>query len=237
MIDAPIAKRVDATTDDVPREERARLSGYRRRFAIIYLGLALVRRASGSARSSSSSPTATRRPRSSRRQWSELPARTARTNARAGAIAAHVSEGYRNAGRASSSSGAIAGPPRRRLEPAGGQHPGPDPRGRRPAGHSRRAVQIAEPRGRDRRHVEQRPVRAVRLGPGVLDRLRAAVRGASPPAPAREALELALYTFKYVGGVNSVDRLPPAAAGRRDAPRRSLFLRRGDLGAELARSR
>ena len=41
-IDAPIARRVDETTDDVPREERARLSGYKRRFAIIYLGLALA---------------------------------------------------------------------------------------------------------------------------------------------------------------------------------------------------
>ena len=42
MIDAPIARRVDETADDVPREERARLSGYKRRFALIYLGLALA---------------------------------------------------------------------------------------------------------------------------------------------------------------------------------------------------
>jgi hypothetical protein len=40
LVDAPLAK--PAQTSDVPREERARLSGYRRRFGIVYVLLALA---------------------------------------------------------------------------------------------------------------------------------------------------------------------------------------------------
>jgi hypothetical protein len=40
LVDAPLAK--PAQTSDMPREERARLSGYRRRFGIVYVLLALA---------------------------------------------------------------------------------------------------------------------------------------------------------------------------------------------------
>ena len=50
----------------------------------------------------------------------------------------------------------------------------------------------------------------------------------------REALELALYTFKYVPGVDSISVfLPPAKGGV--AKPTSVFVRRGDLRAELSR--
>jgi hypothetical protein len=41
LVDAPLAKPL-APSESVPREERARLSGYRRRFGIVYVALALV---------------------------------------------------------------------------------------------------------------------------------------------------------------------------------------------------
>ena len=41
LVDAPLAKPADPS-EPVPREERARLSGYRRRFGIVYVVLALV---------------------------------------------------------------------------------------------------------------------------------------------------------------------------------------------------
>jgi len=41
LVDAPLAKPAD-TSESVPREERARLSGYRRRFGVVYVLLALA---------------------------------------------------------------------------------------------------------------------------------------------------------------------------------------------------
>jgi len=42
LVDAPLAKPAAQPTETVPREERARLSGYRKRFGIVYVVLALV---------------------------------------------------------------------------------------------------------------------------------------------------------------------------------------------------
>ena len=41
LVDAPLAKPAQPT-ESMPREERARLSGYRRRFGIVYVLLALA---------------------------------------------------------------------------------------------------------------------------------------------------------------------------------------------------
>ena len=50
----------------------------------------------------------------------------------------------------------------------------------------------------------------------------------------REALELALYTFKYVDGVDSVSVfLPPRPDGKASAT--SVFLKKGDIRPELSR--
>jgi hypothetical protein len=40
LVDAPLAK--PAAEEKAPREERARLSGYRKRFGVVYIILALV---------------------------------------------------------------------------------------------------------------------------------------------------------------------------------------------------
>ena len=50
----------------------------------------------------------------------------------------------------------------------------------------------------------------------------------------REGLELALHTFKNLGGVNSVIVFLPPPPGGEVAPH-VLFLRRGELGAQLAK--
>ena len=47
----------------------------------------------------------------------------------------------------------------------------------------------------------------------------------------REILELALYTFKYVGGVNSVVALMPPPAGTQ--PQYVVYLQKSDVSAEL----
>jgi hypothetical protein len=50
----------------------------------------------------------------------------------------------------------------------------------------------------------------------------------------RQALELALYTFKYVDGVDSVTVfLPPPVGGQ--APATAVFLERGDIRPELGK--
>jgi hypothetical protein len=50
----------------------------------------------------------------------------------------------------------------------------------------------------------------------------------------REALELALYTFKYLARVNSVViYMPPLPGGQ--LPPHVVFLRRSELGAQLAK--
>jgi hypothetical protein len=50
----------------------------------------------------------------------------------------------------------------------------------------------------------------------------------------REALELALYTFKYVGGIqNVVAFLPPAPGATAKTPRFVVYLRKDDLESEL----
>lgn len=47
----------------------------------------------------------------------------------------------------------------------------------------------------------------------------------------REILELALYTFKYVGGIKNVIAFMPPAAGT--PPKYVVYLQKGDLAAEL----
>ncbi len=49
----------------------------------------------------------------------------------------------------------------------------------------------------------------------------------------REALELALYTFRYINNINEVVVILPPAPG--DKPNEAMFYRRGDVGASLDR--
>lgn len=49
----------------------------------------------------------------------------------------------------------------------------------------------------------------------------------------REALELSLYTFRYIRNINQVVVILPPAPG--DKPNQAMFFRRGDVGASLNR--
>ena len=53
----------------------------------------------------------------------------------------------------------------------------------------------------------------------------------------REALELALYTFKYVDGVDSVTVFlpPPAGTGTTQSPATAVLLEKGDIGPEISK--
>jgi hypothetical protein len=229
IIDASTAKRVEPTSEEIPREERARLSGYRRRFAIIYLGLALAAGVGLGALivvlTDSDESTHVLPP-----AWSSFEPNGS-TNARAGAIAAHVSEGYRHAS-GEQLVGAIASPP---------------------------VVVSNQPEGSTQVLIRAVAVRPdLPVGGEIADReieivdssnsVQYVLCGYGPGCSIakgqpseerhlllrREALELALYTFKYVGRVNSVVVfLPPPPGG--ETASTVMFFRRKDLGPELAR--
>ena len=155
-----------------------------------------------------------------------------RTRARA-QIAAHVSSRYRAAGRASSWSGAIAGPPLVVSNQPRGKHPDPAPRGGRPAGHSHRR-RDRESRDRDHRLGERRPVRAVRLRrPGAPSPAGSRPRRATFSFAVRRSSSRSTPSSTSAGSTPSWSsfRLRRAARSRRS----SLFLRRGELGAQLAK--
>ena len=108
---------------------------------------------------------------------------------------------------------------------------------RRPAA-VRRAAHLAERRQHPAlRGREGRDVHAARARSARVDQRRQAVDGA-PLLLRREALELALYTFRYVKGVDLVVALlppkPPASNGsttptQAEEPTQALFYRPGDL--------
>ena len=229
MIDAPLAKRVDETTDDVPREERARLSGYKRRFAIIYLGLALAAGVGLGALvvvltdEDGSTQVVSK-------AWSEFHPGGS-PNARAGAIAAHVTSRYRSAD-GQQLVGGIAGPPVVVSN---------QPEGSTQVLIRAVAIQPDLPTGGaiGNREIDvidsSSAVQYVLCGWGE----QCSIASGQPSEERhlllrREALELALHTFKNLGGVNSVIVFLPPPPGGEVAPL-VVFLRRGELGAQLAR--
>jgi hypothetical protein len=230
LIDAPVAKRIDeSAADDVSREERARRSGYRRRFAVIYVGLALVLGLGIGAlvvvASDSDDSTQVIAP-----AWSDYQPNGS-TNARAEQIAQHVSERYR-LGNGEQLVGAIASPP---IVVSN-----------QPEGSTQvliRAVAVRPdlPVGGE---IADREIEIVDTSNSVQYALCGYGQGCSiasgQPSPERhlllrrEALELALYTFKYMNRVNSVVIfLPPPPGG--ETASTVVFFRRRDLGPELSR--
>jgi hypothetical protein len=230
LIDAPVAKRIDeSAADDVSPEDRARRSGYRRRFAFIYVGLALVLGLGIGALvvvvSDSDDSTKVLAP-----AWSDYHPNGS-TNARAEQIAQHVSERYR-LGNGEQLVGAIASPP---IVVSN-----------QPEGSTQvliRAVAVRPdlPVGGE---IADREIEIVDTSNSVQYALCGYGQGCAiasgRPSPERhlllrrEALELALYTFKYMNRVNSVVIfLPPPPGG--ETASTVVFFRRRDLGPELSR--
>ena len=229
VIDAPVAKRVDEPGVEIPREERARLTGYKRRFAIIYLGLALAAGVglgalivvlSDSDESTQVLPKA----------WSEFHP-DGSPNARANQIASHVTSNYKGAD-GTPLVGGLAGPPVVVSN---------QPEGSTQVLIRAVAIQPDNPAGGAlaNREIEvidtSSSVQYVLCGFGE----QCSIASGQPSEARhlllrREGLELALHTFKNLRGVNSVIVMLPPPPGGEVAPL-VMFLRRGDLGPQLAK--
>jgi hypothetical protein len=224
VIDAPLATPVD-TTYDSPREERARLSGYRRRFALVYLALALIAGVGiGALIVLVSRPDAAPDP-----VWSAWEPNGSET-ARVRQIADHVAKGYRTPA-GEQLVVALGGPPT--VTAGGDTSTSPIPI---------RAIAVRPDTSTGQAeeddieiHDASNSMQFVLCGLGegcAID--EGAPSQARHSLLRREALELALYTFKYVDGVDSVTVfLPPPPGG--ESPATAVFLRRGDVRSELSK--
>ena len=220
VIDAPLATPVE---DETPREERARLSGYKRRFALIYLTLALIAGVGLGAlivlvsRPESGPPPV----------WSAWEPNGSET-ARVRQIADHVAKAYRTP-EGDQLVVALAGPP---TVTAGGETTNPIPI---------RAIAVRPDTSRGQAeeddiaiHDAANSMQFVLCGLGDACAIDGEASQARHSLLRREALELALYTFKYLDGIDSVTVfLPPPPGG--ESPATAVFLRRGDVKQELSR--
>lgn len=226
VIDAPLATPLVDEVEQTPREERARLSGYKRRFAGVYLTLALVAGMGLGAlvvlmaRSEPAPPPV----------WSVWQP-TGSDTARVRQIADHVSTRYRFP------SGdqlvvALAGPP---TVTAGGGEEATNPIPVRTI-----AVRPDTSTGK----AEEDDISIVDASKSLQFQLcglglncsisQGAASEARHSLLRRQALELSLYTFKYVSDVDSVTIfLPPPPGG--ETPGSAVFLRRGDVREQLSR--
>ncbi len=227
VIEAPLATRVDS--GDTAKESRSRgaLRGaYRRRFAALYLLLAITVGAAVGA----SVVLLTREDPAPAQAWSAWEPDGSDT-ARVRQIADHVGTAYRTP-EGEQLVVALGGPP---TISAGGGSDGTSPLPIRAI-----AVRPDTSRGQAEEddieiHDASSSVQYVLCGLGE----SCTIQGGTPSQARhsllrREALELALYTFKYVDGVDSVTvMLPPPPGG--EAPPTVVYLRRGDVKAELGK--
>jgi len=226
LIEAELAKRASdgdaADAEHTPR--RTGGTSYRRRFAVIYLLLALVTGVGvGALIVLLAKPDAA--PEQAWSAWEPNGSETARVRQ----IADHVAQGYRTP------SGeqlvvALGGPP---TVGAGSDSESPIPI---------RAIAVRPDTSRGQAeegdiqiHDARNSMQFILCGLG--EQCAIAAGEASEARHSllrREALELALYTFKYVDGVDSVTVfLPPPPGGQTAAT--AVFLRRGDVKAELSK--
>lgn len=225
LIEAEPAKLVDESSS-VPRSEHARRTGYRRRFVFIYGGLALIGGiALGALIVLLTRPDAVPNP-----AWSSWEPNGS-SSARVKQIADHVAKEYRFQGQQMSV--ALAGPP---TVAAGGDSTSPIP-----------VAAIAVRPDTSTGQAEEDDIKLVDASKSMQFVLCGLGDGCAlssgPPTEARhtllrrEALELALYTFKYVDGVDSVTVFlpPPAGTGTTQSPATAVFLEKGDIGPEISK--
>ena len=222
LIEAEPAKPVE-DSGSVPRSEMARRTGYRRRFAIVYGALALVGGiAIGALIVLVSRPDAVPNP-----SWSAWEP-DGSANARVKQIADHVAKEYRFQGEQMAV--ALGGPP---TVAAGGDSTSPIP-----------VAAIAVRPDTSTGQAEEDDIELVDASKsmqyvlcGLGDACSISQGEASEARHSllrREALELSLYTFKYLDEVDSVTVfLPPPPGGQ--SPGSAVFLRRSDVKEELSR--
>lgn len=220
VVDAPLAQPV--AEESGTREDRARRSGYRRRFGLVYAALALVACVGiGALIVLLTRPDAGPAPVWS--AWKPSGSDTARVRQ----IADHVSTRYRFPG-GDQLVVAIAGPPTVTASS--------DPSNPIPV----RAIVVRPDTSRGK--AEEEDIDVVDASKSMQFQLcglgDACAIAHGTPSEARhlllrrEALELALYTFKYVDGVDSVTVFLPPPPGT-DAQASAVFLKRGDVKQEL----
>jgi hypothetical protein len=222
LIDAEPAKPVEGSAN-VPRSERARRAGYRRRFAIIYGSLALIGGiAIGALLVLLTRPDAVPNP-----AWSSWEP-TGSSNAQVLQIADHVAKQYKFQG--DQLVVALGGPPT--ITDAGNTN----------AEIPIRAIAVRPDTSTGQ--AEEDDIQLIDASQSMEYVLCGLGDGCSisqgAPTEARgtflrrQALELALYTFKYVDGVDSVTViLPPLPGGQ--TPPSAVFLKRGDVKSELSK--
>jgi hypothetical protein len=222
LIDAEPARPVEGSAN-VPRSERARRAGYRRRFAIIYGSLALIGGiAIGALLVLLTRPDAVPNP-----AWSSWEP-TGSSNAQVLQIADHVAKQYKFQG--DQLVVALGGPPT--ITDAGNTN----------AEIPIRAIAVRPDTSTGQ--AEEDDIQLIDASQSMEYVLCGLGDGCSisqgAPTEARgtflrrQALELALYTFKYVDGVDSVTViLPPLPGGQ--TPPSAVFLKRGDVKSELSK--
>ena len=221
LIEAEPAKPVE-DSGSVPRSEMARRTGYRRRFAIVYGALALIGGiAIGALIVLVSRPDAVPNP-----SWSAWEP-DGSANARVKQIADHVAKEYRFQGEQMVV--ALGGPP---TVAAGGDSTAPIP-------ISAIAVRPDTSTGQ----AEEDDIELVDASKSMQYVLCGLGDGCAlssgPPTEARhtllrrEALELALYSFHSLDGIDStLVLLPPRADGKAAT---AVFVERSDVRSELGR--
>ena len=222
VVEAEPARVVGTPTAN--REDRARKSSYRRRFAVIYVALALIAGIGiGALIVILSRPDAA--PAPSWSVWKPSGSETARVRQ----IADHVSTHYRFP-EGDQLVVAIAGPPTVTASS--------DPSNPIPV----RAIAVRPDTSTGK--AEEGDIEIVDASKSMQFQLCglgdacAVAHGKASEARhlllRREALELALYTFKYVDGVDSVTVFLPPPPGT-DAQASAVFLKRGDVKPELSK--
>jgi hypothetical protein len=225
-IEAERARKIAETEPVVQVDESAPQGAYRRRFAMIYLGLALVAGLGlGALIVLMAKPDAG--PAQVWSRWQPDGSETARVRQ----IADHVSTRYRFAD-GDQLVVALGGPP---TVTAGGgeQSTSPIPV---------RAIAVRPDTSTGKAEEEDisivdasKSMQFVLCGLGQNCSIsQGEASAARHSLLRREALELSLYTFKYVDDVDSVTVfLPPPPGG--ESPGSAVFLRRGDVKQELSR--
>ena len=225
VIEAEPAKPVDRADASVHRSERARLDGYRRRFAGIYIALGLVAGIGGAA----AVALLARGEGAPEKAWSVWRPDGSNT-ARVRQIADHVSKRYRFAG-GDQLVVALAGPPTVTAG-GGGESSSPIPV---------RAIAVRPDTSTGKAEEDDikifdasKSMQYVLCGLGEGCSIgQGEASSARHSLLRRQALELSLYTFKYVDGIDSVTVfLPPPPGG--ESPGSAVFLRRSDVGDELS---
>jgi len=220
LVDAEPAKPM---AESVPRSERARRTGYRRRFVFIYGALALIGGiALGALVVLLTRPDAVPNP-----AWSSWEP-TGSSNAKVLQIADHVAKQYKFQG--DQLVVALGGPPS--ITDAGNSN----------AEIPIRAIAVRPDTSTGKAEADDielvdasQSIEYVLCGLGdACSIAQGAPTEARGTLLRRQSLELALYTFKYVDDVDSVTViLPPLPGGQ--TPPTAVFLKRGDVSPELSK--